>query len=111
MQKLSLFRKGKALYTYPLPTWKRGSSSIGIRSFLVEAGDPFRVSCLMAWQLSLGSLDRPRFSHEEVNTEHAQIAGLVLFRPARTWWPSGRLSVTKYLPTEVVTRILILTAR
>lgn len=50
----------------------------------------------MDWQFLLGPLGRPRLAHEEITIAHAQIAGLVWFRPARSCCTSGPWCLAKY---------------
>lgn len=65
----------------------------------MAADDWFRSSCLKAQQLLMGLPGRPRMAHEDGTIVHAQIAGLVQFRPARASWLSGLLCLDKYHPT------------
>lgn len=97
--KLSLLKKGKALYALHWPR-EGGAAATGTRSSLVFAGDWFKSFYLMAQQLFLGLLGRPRLAHEEVTIMNAQIAGLVQLKRARTYWLSGPLYLAKYHSTN-----------
>lgn len=58
--------------------------------------DSGHVFSCMVQQLFLGLLGRPRQVHEEVTIVHAQIAGLVQFKPVRACCLSGILCLGKY---------------
>lgn len=49
----------------------------------------------MVRQLLLGLLSRPRLAHKEITIVNAQIAGLVQFRPVKTYLPSGPFFLAK----------------
>lgn len=83
----------------PPPVQGRGSSTTGIRPFLVVADDSFRSSCLMTQQLLMRLPGRPGLAHEEGTIVHARTAGLVQFRPVRARWISDLLCLDKYHPT------------